>query len=378
VSALALVAPVADRVDAQGADLGTVSLAHDYLNQRGGAERVALELAQMWPEAALYTSLYRPESTYPGFRDVDVHASFVDGFPVDRGFRNLFPLYPSAFRELGPVGGDVLISSSSGWAHMLRAEPDTFHIVYCHNPARWLYGESYMGATSWKQRAIRPALEHLRRVDRTAAHRADLYIANSQTTRRRIKETYGIDAPVVPPPVDVDRFRPRPRGERLLVVSRLLPYKRVDVVVDAASRAGIGLDVVGDGPCFEALRASAGPTVTFHGRLDDAAVTELMETCSALCLPGAEDFGMTPVEAHAAGKPVIAFAHGGALETVDERFDGAFFHEHKPNAFLEAYERLDELESSPHEIALVARRFSRSAFRVRLLMAIQGAIAARQ
>jgi glycosyltransferase involved in cell wall biosynthesis len=378
MSALAQVASRAERVVPESTDLGTVTLAHDYLNQRGGAERVALELSQMWPRASLFTSLYRPDSTYSGFRDVDVRTSFVDGFPVDRGFRSLFPLYPAAFRDLGPIGGDVLISSSSGWAHMLRVEDETFHAVYCHNPARWLYGEAYMGATSWKQRTIAPALDHLRRLDRAAAQRADLYIANSQSTRRRIKVTYGIDAPVVPPPVDVDRFKPRPRGERLLVVSRLLPYKRIDVAVDAATRAGIGLDVVGDGPSLDALRASAGPTVAFHGRLDDASTRELMQNCSALCLPGVEDFGMTPVEAHAAGKPVIAFAAGGALETVDDGFDGVFIHEQKPNALIEAYRRLDQLDSTPHEIAIVARRFGRSAFRVRLLMAIQSAIAARQ
>jgi glycosyltransferase involved in cell wall biosynthesis len=377
MSALALVPEPGERVDPQSADLGTVSLAHDYLNQRGGAERVALELAQMWPRAPLYTALYRPQSTYPDFRDVDVRTSYVDGLPVDRGFRALFPLYASAFRRLGPVGGDVLISSSSGWAHMLRAEPGTFHAVYCHNPARWLYGESYMGSTSWRQRMIGPALHHHRHLDQDAAHRADLYIANSFATRRRIRATYGIDAAVVPPPVDVDRFRPRPRGERLLVVSRLLPYKRVDIVVDAASRAGIGLDVVGDGPSLGDLRARAGSTVTFHGRLDDASVSELMEHCSALCLPGAEDFGMTPVEANAAGKPVIAFARGGAMGTIDEGFSGVFFDEQKPNSFLEAYHRLEELESSPHELALIARRFSRSAFRVRLLMAIENAMAQR-
>jgi glycosyltransferase involved in cell wall biosynthesis len=332
----------------------------------------------MWPRATLHTSLYRPESTYPAFRETPIRTSFLDRAPVDAGFRNLFPLYPAAFRQLGPIGGDVLVSSSSGWAHMLPTEPDTFHAVYCHTPARWLYGESYMGAANWKQRMIGPMLTTLRHQDQMAARRADLYIANSHTTRGRIKAAYGFDAPVVAPPVDVDRFRPRPRGERLLVVSRLLPYKRIDIVVDACSRAGLDLDVVGDGPCFDRLRARAGKTVTFHGRLDDASVVELMESCSALCLPGVEDFGITPVEAHAAGKPVIAFGAGGALETVDEGFDGVFFHEPEPNAFLEAYERLEEIDGSAHEIALAAQRFSCDAFRVMLLAAIQHARAKRQ
>lgn len=366
-------AALGPRVDAEAAGLGTVSLTHDYLNQRGGAERVALELTQMWPRAPLHTSLYRAASTYPAFEGTDIRTSFLDRAPVDGGFRNLFPLYPAAFLQLGPIGGDVVVSSSSGWAHMVATEPGTFHAVYCHNPARWLYGASYIGAASWKQRSIGPGIKALRRLDRMAALRADLYIANSQTTRRRIRAAYGIDAQVIAPPVDVDRFRPRPRGERLLVVSRLLPYKRVDIVVDACTRAGIGLDVVGDGPCAEQLQARAGATVTLHGRLDDAAVVDLMERCSAFCLPGVEDFGMTPVEAHAAGKPVIAFRAGGALETVEEGFDGVFFAEPTAQSFLDAYARLDEIDTTPHEIAVVARRFSRSAFRVRLLTAIQRA-----
>jgi glycosyltransferase involved in cell wall biosynthesis len=356
----------------------TVALAHDYLNQRGGAERVALELAHIWPEATMHTSLYRPESTFPGFAETSIRTSFLDRVPVDRGFRNLFPLYPAAFQQLGPVGGDMVVSSSSGWAHMLRAQPGTFHAVYCHTPARWLYGESYMGAASWKQRAIGPALRTLRHQDWTAARRADLYIANSHTTKARIKEAYGIDAPVVSPPVDVERFTPRPRGERLLVVSRLLPYKRVDIVVDACTQAGLELDVVGDGPCLEELRVRAGSTVTFHGRLDDAAVTELMETCSAFCLPGIEDFGITPVEAHAAGKPVIAFGEGGALETVEEGFDGTFFRVPTTAAFLNAHARLEQLQTSPEEVAQAAQRFSREAFRGMLLATIEHALSKRQ
>src|SRR5262249_52743348 len=157
---------------------------------------------------------------------------------------------------------------------------------------------------------------------------------NSNEVRRRIRSQYGIDAPVVYPPVDVDRFTPRERGERLLVVSRLLPYKRLDVVVRAAARAGIGLDVLGTGPAVGDLREWAGPTVECRGRLSDADVTRLMESCRALCLPGKEDFGMTAVEAQAAGKPVIAFAAGGALETVKEGRTGALFTRRHPDDVL--------------------------------------------
>src|SRR4051812_8152625 len=361
-----------DLVELSRLDLGRVALAHDYLNQRGGAERVALELAQMWPEAPLYTSLYRSESTFPGFRKVDVRTSFLNRLPVDRGFRTLFPLYPAAFRGLAPIDADLLITSSSGWAHRLTVRPGARHVVYCHNPARWLYGEQYLGASSAKQVAIRPLLAPLRRWDRAAARRADVYIANSALTRRRIRAAYGIDAHVIPPPVDVDRFRPTPRGERLLVVSRLLPYKRVDIVVDAATTAGVGLDVVGVGPSLDDLRKRAGPTVTFHGRADDATVKELMQTCRAFCLPGMEDFGITPVEAQAAGKPVIAFHGGGAVDTVEEGVTGVFVREQDAAHFLEAVTACDALDTEPLQIALLVRRFSRAAFRVRIAGLISG------
>jgi glycosyltransferase involved in cell wall biosynthesis len=223
--------------------------------------------------------------------------------PLDRGFRNLFPLYPAAFRSFGALDHDVVLSSSSGWAHSVRTTPDAFHAVYCYTPARWLYGDEYLGA-SRRQRALAPVLATMRQWDRGAARRAHLYIAISFEVRDRIRRYYGIDAPVVNPPVDVERFTPRERGERLLVVSRLLPYKRVDAIVDTATRAGIGLDVVGTGPALDELRRWAGPTVTFHGRVSDAEVTELMEGCRAFFLAGAEDFGLSPVEAQAAGKPV--------------------------------------------------------------------------
>lgn len=345
---------------------GSVALAHDYLNQRGGAERVVLEMASMWPRAPIYTSLYRPGSTFPEFGRCEIRTTPLDRLPVDGGFRALFPLYPLGFRALGTLPHDVVISSSSGWAHGVRTRPDALHAVYCHTPARWLYADEHL-AGSHAQRALAPVTRVMRGWDHRAAWRADLYIANSDQVRRRIEHEYGIFAPVVYPPVDVDRFRPRARGERLLVVSRLLPYKRVDAIVDAATRAGIGLDVVGTGPALGDLRRRAGPSVEFHGRLPDADVTELMEGCRAFCLPGREDFGMTPVEANAAGKPVVALGAGGALESLQEGVTGTFFTRHEPDAVLEAIRRCDRVDTSPEVIASMARRFSPAVFRTRLL-----------
>src|SRR6478736_5720510 len=244
---------------------GSIALVHDYLNQRGGAERVVLTMADIWPDAPIYTSLYRDGSTFDGFRDRDVRTSWMQRLPVDRGFRGLLPLFPSAFSSLGEIDHDVVISSSSGWAHGVRTAPDSTHIVYCHSPARWLYsGGEYFFEQTARRRVLDRILHPLRRWDQKAALRPDHYVANAHNVAARIKAAYGIDADVVYPPVDVDRFTPRPRGDRLLVVSRLLRYKRIDLVVEAATRLGIGLDVVGAGPDIERLRALAGPDVVFH------------------------------------------------------------------------------------------------------------------
>ena len=361
------VAPVAN----QG--LGSIAIVHDYLNQPGGAERVVLAMAALWPDAPIYTSLYRVDSTFPGFGASDVRTSPLDLFPVDSGFRNLFPLYPAAFRAFGRLDHDVVISSSSGWAHSVRTALHTFHAVYCHAPARWLYGgEHLVGA---RKRALRPFIGAMRSWDRGAARRADLYIANSHEIKRRIHNSYGVDAPVVYPPVDTTRFTPRERGERLLVVSRLLPYKRIDSIVDVATREGIGLDVVGTGPALEDLQHRAGPTVSFHGRVTDHEVTAFMEGCRALCVPGKEDFGITSVEANAAGKPVISLAEGGALETLEEGLTGAFFTRHDPDDLLDAIRRADRISVPPEVIAARARRFSRNAFEVRLREVLQVGLA---
>ena len=190
-----------------------VAIVHDYLNQRGGAEKVVLEMSNMWPQAPIYTSLYRPDSTFDEFRGRDIRTSFLDRIPLDRGFRNLFPLYPAAFWSFGEIDADVVIASSSGWAHMARAAQGATHVVYCHTPARWLYRDDHL--SSGARRARRQVLvasfgRGLRRFDARAAGRADTYVANSEGVRRRIRSAYGVDPPVVCPPVDTERLRPRP------------------------------------------------------------------------------------------------------------------------------------------------------------------------
>jgi glycosyltransferase involved in cell wall biosynthesis len=346
-----------------------VTLVHDYLNQRGGAERVVLELSDLWPQAPIYTSLFRPQSTHAEFAGRDVRTTFLDRLPVDAGFRNLLPLYPAAFRSLGQLDADVVIASSSGWGHLARTTPRTLHAVYCHTPARWLYGGLHLstGTESLRERALGTLGPALRRIDRQGALRADVYIANSHGVQERIAQTYGIGSTVIYPPVDVHRFTPTPRGDRLLVISRLLPYKRVDLVIRTADQLGLGLDVVGSGPQMAELQALAGPGVQFHGGLDDRALTELMESCRAVCVMGEEDFGIVAVEAQAAGKPVVALGRGGSLESVRDGWSGAFFTADTTESVATAIRACDAIETSPADIAERVRDlFSREAFASKL------------
>jgi glycosyltransferase involved in cell wall biosynthesis len=344
---------------------GRVAIVHDYLNQRGGAEKVVLELSNMWPEAPIYTSLYRPDSTFEEFRGRDIRTSFLDRIPADRGFRNLFPLYPAAFWSFGKIDADVVVASSSGWAHMARAGEGAVHVVYCYTPARWLYRAEHLSADGHRARRqslVAPFARTLRRLDARAASRADVYVAISEAVRERVRRAYGFEAPVVYPPVDTERVRPGPRGERLLVISRLLPYKHVDLIVNAARQLGLGLDVVGTGPLLEDLRRMAGPDTTFHGAAQEEIVTQLLETCSTVCVGGEEDFGMVAVEAQAAGKPVVAYGYGGARETVVDGVTGVLFDEQTVACVADAVAACLRLVTSPENIAAGAARFSARAF----------------
>jgi glycosyltransferase involved in cell wall biosynthesis len=358
--------PVA-RVPEPGDDLthGRVAIVHDYLNQRGGAEKVVLEMSNRWPQAPIYTSLYRPDSTFDEFRGRDIRTSFLDRLPVDRSFRNLFPLYPAAFWSFGEIDADVVIASSSGWAHMARAVKGAAHVVYCYTPARWLYRDDYLnsgGRNARRQAVLAPFGRGLRRFDAHAARRADAYVAISAGIRTRVHSAYGLDASVVYPPVHTERLRPSARGERLLVISRLLPYKRVDLVVAAARKLGLGLDVVGDGPLYDDLRRSAGPRTTFHGAASDETVAQLLETCSTVCVAGEEDFGIVAVEAQAAGKPVVAYGRGGACETVADGVTGVLFEEQTVACVASAIAAGEKLTTPPEVLAATAARFSVSAF----------------
>ncbi|GAB3880253.1 glycosyltransferase [Terrabacter terrigena] len=319
------------------ADRPRVAIAHDYLTQRGGAERVVLALHRAFPEAPIHTTLYDPEGTYPEFRDAHVIVSPIDRLaPLRRKHRVALPLLPYAVSRL-PVDADVVVASSSGWAHGV---PTTGRkLVYCHAPARWLYqAEAYLGGPAHRSlqgQGLTLLSGWLRRWDRRAAASADRYLANSTVVGERITAAYGIDAEVVPPPYGIDADAPQAPVDRLadwadgylLVVSRLLPYKNVGVAVEAVRGLRERLVVVGSGPLAEQLRATAPENVRVLSDLTDAELRWTYAHARTLLAPSLEDFGLTPLEAAAFGVPTLALHGGGYLDTIDERVNGTFFEE---------------------------------------------------
>ncbi len=310
-----------------------VAIVHDYLNQAGGAERVVAALHRMYPDAPIFTTLFDPEVIGEPLRSADVRTSWMQRIPGwRRHFKALLPLYPWAVRSFDLRGYDVVISSSSAWGKGVRIPPGTTHVCYCHTPMRWAWSfDSYVDRSELggvSRLAARMVMGPLRRWDVATARNVHRFVANSTVVAQRIRAVYGRDSDVVFPPIDVARFAfDTPSEDFLLVVSRLTSYKRIDLAVRACAERALPLVVVGDGPDRRALEAMAGPTVRFAGRLDDAEVTTLFERCCALILPGEEDFGITPLEANAAGKPVVAFGKGGVMDTVRDGETGVLFRE---------------------------------------------------
>ena len=360
-----------------------VAITHDYLTQRGGAERVVLALAEMFPQAPIYTSLYDPDDTFPEFRGLDVRTSALQRLPHRGGaFRAYLPLYPRAFDsfDLGDV--DVVVSSSSGWAHGVRTGR-AVHVVYCHAPAKWLYrGAEYAGTgpRRWAMRLGGPIFERLRRWDRAAAQRPEAYVANSTFIAEQIRSLYGRTAEVIPPPVEVPAFGsvgpPQPDAP-YLVVARLLPYKRVDLAVRVCTARAVPLTVVGEGPERARLAEMAGPTVRFAGALSQQQLRAAFEGCRALIQPGREDFGIVPIEANAAGRPVIAFGAGGALDSVSDGSSGVLFGEQTQEDLADAMDRAASITWDADRLQAHAASFSRERFMERMQAVVDGAVAAR-
>jgi len=353
---------------------GRVAVVHDYLTQLGGAERVAGLIAREFPESALLTSLHDPEAApleFVGGRPW--RTSFLQPLAGRFNLKLLLPLLPMAMASL-PVESDLVISSSSAFGHHVR-KGGARHVCFCHTPPRFLWRlDDYFRGRGGLRRGLSPLLALLRRLDLAAAARVDCYVAVSRHIASRIREVYGRDAVVVHSPVVVSRFSPsRTRSGRFLVVSRLVRSKRVDLVIEAANRYGLPLDVIGKGPELAALRRLAGPTVRFHGWQSDAAVQRAMAEAEAVVVAGEEDFGLVTVEAQASGTPPIAFAAGGTLDIVEDGTTGYLFREQTPDAVAEAMLRARGRRPDTAGLVESARRFDVAVFGEKLRAVVEAA-----
>jgi glycosyltransferase involved in cell wall biosynthesis len=345
-----------------------VALAHDWLTGMRGGERVLEIFADGFPDASIHTLIHDPAAVSASINRHPIVTSPLQRVPgITRRYRYFLPVHPWAISRLRAAPADLLISTSHCVAKGLPRPPGARHLCYCFTPMRyaWTFYEEYFGSNPVKKALLKPVLKKLRRWDHDNSARVDRFVAISQHVKRRIEKFYGRDADVVYPPVDTERCTPGPDSEHQgydLVVSALVPYKRVDLAVQAYRRNGFPLMVVGSGTEYETLRAQATDNITFCGWKSDAEILELYRGCRMLIFPGEEDFGIVPVEAQACGKPVVAFGRGGATETVLDGQTGLFFHEQTSAALIEAIEKCAARKWNPQLIRHHSLKFSTQQF----------------
>jgi len=350
-----------------------IAIVHDYLVQGvRGAERVVDVLHEMYPQAPVYTLLYDADRMEDRLREWDIRTSLLQRLPgALRLYKRLYFLMPLAIDHLRLGDFDLVVSSSCGWSKSAPQRQGALHISYVHSPARflWFWAREYIDTLRVNAAAkafVRMTLPPLRRWDRRTAQRPQHLVCNSETTRRRIREAWGREATVIHPPVNIDQFRPIGEPEDyFLVVCTLNPYKRVDIAVDAFSRLGLPLVVIGDGPELARLEDSAADNVRFLGKVPDEEMADWYSGCRAFVMPQEEDFGIAPLEAQACGRPVIAYRAGGALETVREGETGLFFDRQTGDALAEAVTEFDEASFDPETCRTNALNFSVDRFKQR-------------
>jgi glycosyltransferase involved in cell wall biosynthesis len=355
-----------------------VALVHDFLVDIRGAERVFLELCGVWPEAELYTTIYDEEGTDGRFAGRRIHTSYLQRLrPSARTFRTLLPLYPSAVESLDLRGFDLVVSSSSAWAHAVLCDEQAVHVTYCHNPFRYAWNDRERTLARRRDPVSRAVLRGLfrrwRQWDWIAAQRTDKFVSNSRTTQARVQAYFGRPSTIVHPPVGTSRFSPGQVNDHYALVSELMPHKEIDIAVEAFNHLGLPLIVIGDGPDYRRLRRLAGPTVQLAGRLSDAVVAQVLQGARALIMTAVEEFGIVSVESQAAGRPVIARRGGGALETVVDGTTGCFW-SGGPRELARAVVEFDDQAVDPQACAGNAARFDAAVFRRRMLFEVQDAM----
>ena len=338
----------------------------------GGAEKVAEQMGVMFPQATLHATVALPGKIPLGLKGRDIKTTWMEWLPkIDKYYRLYFLLYPLAIRSINVTSYDLVLTSSSGYAKGVKAHRGAIHVCYCHTPMRWVWRfDDYAKHDSFgslRLKLLKRLTSGLKRWDKAAAQQPDYFIANSNVVASRIAHVYGRTARVIPPPIDVHRFCLSEQSEDFyLVLSRLVSYKRIDVAVRACSVLGRKLLIIGTGPDLKRLKAAAGPEVNFLGRLPDAEVTRYAASCKALIFPGEEDFGMTPLELAAAGRPTIAFKAGGAVETIIDGVTGVFFESQETSSVVDAILRSEAIFWSKQTLRAHAERFSVEMFHKRL------------
>jgi glycosyltransferase involved in cell wall biosynthesis len=352
-----------------------VAVVHEWLTIPGGSEDVVIELLKMFPQAELFTTIYDPSPWPELIKDRPVHASFLNLIPgAKRHYPKLLPLMNRAFRSFDLSGFDLILSSNHACAKNVRTPPGALHVCYCHTPMRYAWEEGFLDGEVGRMTRllIRPLLGWLRRQDLKGSRGPDVFVANSRHVAARIERFYGRSAEVVNPPVDVEHYLALQRAPRdfYLVFGRVVPYKRVDLAVAACARVGRALEVAGGGRALEAVRAGAGGEVEFLGRVSEAERDRLLSGARALLFPGEEDFGIVPVEAQAAGLPVIAYGVGGAVESVLDGRTGVLFDEQSAVGLVAAIERFEGVVLDEGEVRENAKRFGRERFRAEMAAVI--------
>ena len=343
-----------------------------WLNQYGGAEKVLEAAHGLFPDAPIYTTIYWPQAMPAAYRVWDIRVSALNRLPfIRRHHQPFLPLYPLAVESFDLSAYDVVLSITSAFAHGIITPPETLHICYCLTPARFLWNyQSYAqreGLGRLVDIALRPTLNYLRLWDRLAADRVDHFIAISGEVQRRIRKYYRRGSTIIYPPVETARFHPADGyDDYFLVVSRLIPYKRIDLAVLAFNELGLPLKIVGEGRDRAALQSLARPNIEFVGWVDDEALQGLLSRTRAFIFPGLEDFGIAPLEAMAAGRPVIAYAGGGALDTVQPGVTGEFFTELTPESLAGVVREFDPTRYDPATIRRHAEQFDRAVFQQKL------------
>jgi glycosyltransferase involved in cell wall biosynthesis len=343
-----------------------------------GADRVFLEICDLWPDADVFTPVYNERGTEGRFAHRDIRTSFLQRLrPTASTFRPLLPLYPAAVESFDLSGYDLIVSSSSAWAHAVIYDENAVHVSYCHNPFRYVWNDrdaTLAQRDPISRAALRALFRHWRQWDWIAAQRVHRYVTNSRTTQARIRAYFGRESSVVYPPVDTGRFVPGPLADHYLVLSELMPHKRIDMAVRAANHLRLPLVVAGDGPDARRLRRIAGPTVRFTGRVPDVEAARLLSSCRALIVTGAEEFGIAAVEAQAAGRPAIAPSRGGALETVRDGVTGRLW-DGDQDDLTAAIAGFDTTAVDPAECVANARRFDAAVFKTAFPREVERAFA---